>query len=77
MTEQSWWLLLVVFEAVGLWGQWLVGRRLWWGWAVVMAHSVPWFAVSLAYGNWGAALMPPLWWSVNGWNLHKWRSDGR
>ncbi len=75
MSEQSWWLVLLAFEAIGLWGQWVVGTNRWWGWGVVMLHSVPWFVFSLVYGNWGAALMPPLWWSVNGWNLRKWRRN--
>jgi len=76
LSEQTWWFVLLIFEAVGLWGQWVVGTRRWWGWGVVMLHSVPWFIFSLMYENWGAALMPPLWWSVNFWNLTKWKRNG-
>ena len=72
MSENDWWFVLLAFEVVGLWGQWIVGRRLWWGWAVVMVHSVPWFLVAITYGRYGAALMPLGWWAVNGWNLRKW-----
>jgi len=73
MTENLWWLVLLVFEAVGLWGSFQVGRGRWWGWGVVLAHSIPWFVVAVLYGPLGAALMPPLWWAVNGYNMFKWR----
>lgn len=72
MSEQSWWLVLFVFEIVGLSGQLVIGRGRWWGWLVVLVHSIPWFVVALAYGNFGAACMPPLWWAVNGFNMFKW-----
>jgi hypothetical protein len=67
-----WWILLV-FEAIGLWGQTQVGNGRWWGWAVVLLHSIPWFVFCLVDGLWGAALMPPLWWIVNLRNLRKWK----
>jgi hypothetical protein len=72
MTYQSWWLVLVVFELVGLFGQFQIGRGRWWGWAVVIGHSIPWFVVACMYGPVGAVLMPPLWWLVNGFNMRKW-----
>ena len=75
MSEANWWFVLLLFEAVGLWGQWKVGSGRWWAWAVVMLHSVPWFIVCVAYQNYGAALMPPLWWTVNLMNLFRWKRN--
>lgn len=73
MSSQGWWLVLLVFEMVGLWGQYQVGAGRWWGWAVVLLHSIPWFVFAVVSGSVGAALMPPLWWVVNGWNCWSWR----
>lgn len=72
MTEQVW-IVLLIFEAVGLWGQWMIGSGYWWGWAVVLGHSIPWFVTNLLWGSPVAALMAPLWWSVNLSNLIRWR----
>lgn len=66
------WALLLAFEALGLWGAWLVGSGYWWGWAIVLGHSIPWAVTNLLWGSPVAAAMAPLWWAVNGANLVRW-----
>jgi hypothetical protein len=75
MSEQQAWLVLFCFEIVGLWGSWIVGSGRWWGWVIVMSHSIPWLIFSIIWGRWGAALMPPLWWIVQGSNAIRWRRE--
>lgn len=69
------WAILLCFEAIGLWGQYVIGKGKWWGWAVVLGHSIPWFLSHLYFGSYVAALMAPLWWSVNGYNMYRWRTS--
>jgi len=66
------WAILLVFEAIGLVGQWIVGSGKWWGWLIVLGHSIPWFVMNLMFGSPVAALMAPLWWTVNGLNCLRW-----
>jgi hypothetical protein len=67
------WAILLAFEAVGLFGQWVIGTGRWWGWMIVLLHSVPWFVSHLVFGSYVAAMMAPLWWSVNGYNMMRWK----
>jgi hypothetical protein len=69
------WTILLVFEAIGLYGQWKVGSGRWWAWAIVLGHSVPWFVLQILADAYVAAAMAPLWWTVNLANLIRWRRD--
>lgn len=73
MNEQAWTWLLFGFEIVGITGMYAVGLRKWWGWAIVLGHSIPWAIYSLTYGKTGFAAMTILWWTVNSVNMVKWR----
>lgn len=72
MTESDWWWVLLAFEIVGITGQWIIGSGRWWGWLIVLGHSIPWVIVAVTFERWGAAAMAPLWWTVNGINAYRW-----
>lgn len=72
MTESDWWWVLLAFEAIGVTGQWIVGSGRWWGWLIVLGHSIPWVIVAVTFDRWGAAAMAPLWWTVNSVNAYRW-----
>lgn len=75
MDESTWTWVLFLFELVGISGMWLVGKKLWYGWAIVLVHSVPWFIYSLSYGKPGFIAMSVMWWIVNFLNMNKWRRE--
>jgi hypothetical protein len=70
--EHVWTWILFVFEIVGVIGMYVVGRRKWWGWAVVLTHSIPWFIYSVVYGKPGFIAMSFMWWIVNFTNMRRW-----
>lgn len=76
--ETVWPWVLFGFEIVGVVGNWVIGQRqLWWGWAIVLVHSIPWVVYSVIYGKPGFIAMAGLWWTVNALNLRKWWRDQR
>jgi len=75
MDESTWTWILFLFELVGVSGMWLVGKKLWYGWAIVLVHSIPWFIYSLSYGKPGFIAMSVMWWAVNFFNMNKWRRE--
>ena len=73
MSESAWSWTLFAFEVIGITGMWIVGRRLWWGWLIVLLHSVPWFVYSLISERRGFTAMTLMWWTVNAWNMVRWK----
>jgi len=73
--ETTWTWVLFAFEVVGVTGMWLVGRKLWWAWAIVLVHSVPWLAYSLIYAKPAFVAMSLCWWVVNFVNMRKWKRE--
>jgi len=75
MSENTWTWILLFFEMIGLTGTFLVGNRKWYGWAIILAHSVPWFIYSIIYNKPGFIAMSFMWWTVNFINMMKWRNN--
>lgn len=70
-----WTWVLFAFELLGVSGMWVVGKKKWWGWAIVLLHSIPWFIYSIIYDKPGFIAMSLLWWTINFVNMMKWRRD--
>jgi hypothetical protein len=77
MSESVWTWVLFGFELIGVTGMYFIGRKFWWGWAIVLTHSIPWFIYSLQYGKPGFIAMSFLWWSINFLNMTKWFKEKR
>ena len=75
MTETTWTYLLLAFEILGVTGMYLVGKKLWYGWAIVLTHSIPWFIYSITYAKPGFIIMSLMWWTINTYNMIKWRNQ--
>jgi len=75
VSESFWTWVLFLFEIVGISGMWMVGRKVWWGWAIVLGHSIPWAIYSVSYERWGFVAMVGLWWSVNSVNMVRWKRE--
>ena len=73
--ETIWTWVLFAFEVIGISGMWIVGKKVWWGWAIVLSHSIPWFIYSLIYDKPGFIAMSFMWWIVNATNMLKWRKE--
>jgi hypothetical protein len=73
--EVIWTWVLFSFEVIGITGMWFVGQRFWWGWLIVLLHSVPWAVYSVIYGKPGFIAMSIMWWTVNAVNMMKWRKE--
>ena len=73
MTDTAWTWLLFGMELIGVSGMLLVGRRFWWAWLIVLAHSIPWFVYSIAHNKPGFIAMSLMWWTMNAINALKWR----
>lgn len=73
--ETVWTWILFCFEIMGITGTFFVGRKYWWGWLIVLLHSMPWFAYSLIYDKPGFIAMSFMWWMVNFYNMMRWRSE--
>lgn len=77
MSETAWTWLLVGFEVVAIGGLWLVGARKWWGWAMVLASSLPWFTYSIVFDKPGFTAMSLLYIATHTTNLLRWRRQHR
>jgi hypothetical protein len=75
VSETAWTWVLLLFEIVGLTGTWLVGNRKWYGWGIILVHSIPWFIYSIIYNKPGFIAMALMWWTVNFINMVKWRNN--
>jgi len=64
-------------ELVGVTGGLIAGRRVWWGWLVILVHSVPWFIYSILRGKPGFIAMSGLWWTINAYNARRWYKETR
>jgi hypothetical protein len=73
--ETVWTWALFGFELIGVTGMWFVGRKYWWGWLIVLLHSVPWAVYSVIYEKPGFIAMSVMWWTVNATNMIKWRRE--
>lgn len=73
MTDSTWTWLLFAMELVGVTGLLAVGRHHWWGWAILLAHSIPWLAYSIGHHKPGFVAMTALWWTTHLHNAIRWR----
>lgn len=74
MSEQAWGWVLFGCELVGITGVAIAGRKLWWGWLVVVAGvSVPWMTYSITTQKWGFLALSALWMTVNLSNAVRWK----
>lgn len=72
VTEAAWTWLLFVMEVVGVAGMWFVGRRHWWGWLIVLGHSVPWLVYAIVERLPGFVAMTAMWWAMHAYNARRW-----
>lgn len=77
MSDATWTWLLFIMEVVGVTGMFIVGKKIWWGWAIVLVHSVPWFIYSISHDKPGFIAMSTMWWITNAYNMNKWRKEKR
>ena len=78
MTNESIWTwILLGCELVGITGMLLVGARKWWGWALVLAHSMPWLAYSVVFNKPGFVAMSVMWIATHTRNMHVWRKNNK
>lgn len=73
--ESIWTWILLGCELVGITGMLLVGARKWWGWALVLAHSMPWLAYSIVFHKPGFIAMSVMWIGTHARNMHMWRKN--
>ncbi len=73
--ESMWTWILLGCELVGISGMLLIGARKWWGWALVLAHSLPWLAYSIVFHKPGFIAMSVMWIGTHARNLHVWRKN--
>lgn len=72
MTDTTWTWLLFAMETIGIAGMIAIGRHHWWGWAIVLTHSIPWAIYSLTHNKPGFLAMTLLWWTTHLWNTTRW-----
>jgi hypothetical protein len=77
MSDSTWTWALFGMEFVGVIGMVFVGRRHWWGWLVVLGHSVPWFVYALTHDKPGFVAMTLMWWTMNAYNARRWYREAR
>jgi hypothetical protein len=75
--ETTWTWVLFAFEVIGITGTFFVGRKYWWGWLIILLHSIPWFIYSSIYGKPGFIAMSFMWWGMNFYNMMRWREQSR
>jgi hypothetical protein len=75
MSDATWTWILFGMEIVGVLGMLMVGRKLWWGWAIVLLHSIPWFIYSISHDKPGFIAMSLMWWVTHAYNMMKWRKE--
>jgi hypothetical protein len=75
MNDATWTWLLFAMEIIGVAGMFVVGKKIWWGWAIVLAHSLPWFVYSISHDKPGFIAMSLMWWVTHFYNMVKWRQE--
>jgi len=75
LTESEWGWVLFAFELIGITGMYIVGLRKWWGWAIVLGHSIPWAIYAYTFNKTGFMAMTLMWWIVNTTNMIRWRKQ--
>lgn len=73
--ETIWTWVLLGCELVGITGMLLIGARKWWGWALVLAHSMPWLAYSVVFNKPGFIAMSVMWIATHTRNMFIWRKS--
>lgn len=77
MTDTQWTWLLFAMEIVGVTGMIAAGRHKWWGWTIVLAHTVPWLAYSITHDKPGFIAMWALWAGAHTTNTIRWKRQHR
>ena len=75
MNDAAWTWVLFAMEIVGVTGMFVVGKKIWWGWAIVLVHSIPWFIYSIGHDKPGFIAMACMWWVTHFYNMMKWRRE--
>jgi hypothetical protein len=75
--ETTWTWVLFFFEIFGITGTFFVGKKYWWGWLIILLHSIPWFIYSIIYGKPGFIAMSLMWWAMNYYNMRTWRAESK
>lgn len=65
----------IVLAAVGIFGLYVAGRRLWWGWLVGLGAQLLWVGYAVATQQWGFILSAFAYGWVYGRNALAWRRD--
>lgn len=74
MTGLAWSVILAV---VGIFGLYIAGRRLWWGWLVGLGAQVLWIVYAIATRQWGFILSALAYGWVYGRNALRWQREAR
>ena len=75
--ETTWTWVLFFFEIFGITGTFFIGKKYWWGWLIILLHSIPWFIYSIIYGKPGFIAMSLMWWAMNYYNMRTWRAESK
>ena len=70
-----WW--SYTLAAIGVFGLWLTGRKLWQGFAVGVAVQFLWIAYAIVTEQWGFIGSALAFGWMNAWNLRKWLRERR
>ena len=75
MNDATWTWILFAMEIIGVAGMLVVGKKIWWGWLIVLLHSIPWFIYSISHNKPGFIAMSAMWWISHAYNMTKWRKE--
>lgn len=75
MSESTWTWLLFCMEIIGVTGMWFVGKKIWWGWLIIIVHTIPWFIYAVSHNKPGFIAMSLMWWAVHWRNMIRWRRE--
>lgn len=64
-----------VLAAIGIFGLYIAGKQIWWGWAVGLGVQVLWIAFALTTGQYGFILSALAYGWVYGKNALAWRKN--
>ena len=63
--------------AVGIFGLFIAGKKLWWGWAIGLGAQLLWIAYAIATRQWGFIASAFAYGFVYGRNAYRWRKENR